>query len=513
MFKDIFLSKGNMDREKVNLEKLEKIKLSQLKIELNDAQESIDMLTNRTQETLRRLYHFDDLVLHLDEKNGPHLLVRKGRSDNSNKEVVSIPHLQSLDSERLKVLQDYIYTFISTIVGNFSGPIIVQNLGILELILRNDALIQYKSGSGKTLAYIVGTLWNLDPQENVPQILYITNTHDTARQIFDNYLDRYLPKDKRIKYELCIGEKKIPGGFRKPKHKIKMIDTRAHIYVCTVGKLYNLAVQQRKIDLGNIRTICIDEFDAIITNNYGHRRNNYEESNSGDTSQQIQDILNLVPKDAQRIFISATLENYVETLSKVVGDYFRPTNNDPFIMLLPHNDTMLPNISQYYMIVPNEDTKYKYLMTILKKCTISQAIIFVNMIKKVHEVASYIKEIVTPVLEIHGELEESKRKEIFQKYKEGTARYLVSTDIFSRGVDSPSTNIVINFDMPEKIETYIHRIGRSGRNTTVGKVISFVIKNNKFDEMQKIKEINRCSRYSCEEITVDTLSKINNNEF
>ena len=121
-----------------------------------------------------------------------------------------------------------------------------------------------------------------------------------------------------------------------------------------------------------------------------------------------------------------------------------------------------------------------------------QGIIFVNRTDSVYKLQAFLEHELKNVKFgiFHGNLDGSTREKIFKEFKEGTCRYLISTDVLSRGIDVHSVNFVINFDMPDKLETYIHRIGRGGRYGRKGIAINFVLINREMDEMLKVEEIN-----------------------
>ncbi len=216
----------------------------------------------------------------------------------------------------------------------------------------------------------------------------------------------------------------------------------------------------------------------------------------------ITSILEKIPKNTQRMFFSATTN---ETTFEIAYTYCKKggleCKNSPFIVLLDQDDLTLEGINQYYYKCQNYDEKLFVLDDILKRCNISQSIIYANNIRTAEKLKEKLFELDKNrvICVIHGEMNGDLRKEIFKDFKLGKYRLMVSTDLTSRGIDITGINLVINFEMPDRLETYIHRSGRSGRYGKKGTTINLIF----YDEAPKITQINNSSKSAVQELPSD----------
>lgn len=393
----------------------------------------------------------------------------------------------------------------------FTIPSTVQSISIPYLIQGRDAVVQFYSGSGKTYAFLLSLAWHIDYKDPSLQFIIVTSSHEVAKQIYDEA--KFLLSSE-IKIELCIGrgvQNVVLGGFKgqsmstsnmynKPKTiREQMNDIKeAQILICTMGKLYEFLFNPKCkcIKLDYLKAICIDEFDVLIESNFD--RSN-KSSNILSTEQQIQLIIKELPKKkTQRLFFSATVSRDSLDIARKYFRQYDPFIKEPLLVILDPEKYTLDGIKQYYVIVDSFDTKKEVLKDIISQCRISQCIIFINRI----ETASKIKELLDsmPVSIsseiLHSSLDNETRDNVQRGFKNGKFRYLIATNVISRGFDVQSVNLVINFDMPDDPKTYTHRIGRSGRYGRKGTAISFVFVNkaNRINEMIRVDELNRSSK-------------------
>ena len=476
------------------------------------------------------LSSFDNLMPHFDEKNGPHMIFNRYdendsdpnnntttivnlcgdtfamRYDNANTDD-AVTYFKTVTKLKSKIAENLIR---QTYAKSFENPSIIQKLAVPELVMGKDAIIQFKAGTGKTHTFLLGALWHFDPNNKNLQHVFITNSHEVATQTYNQVVD--LLDGIPHKSVLCIGQKnninsdKSVRGFkpqqqnirkRNPMQEIKEI-REAQIIVATMGKFYDYLCNKHCIFLDNVKTICVDEFDNIVSLHQSRNR-----SNTMNTQEQFSEIIDHANKDSQRIFISATVSS--ESI-EIAYSYFRQNNlSQPFIILLNEEDLTLEDIKQYYAICSSEDEKKEILLELIRRCRITQAIIFTNTIAT----AKIVKEILTnisfgdsnrisiPTEIFHGELSSDDRKRIYKDFVDSKIRILVSTDITARGLDISGINVVINYNMPTTFSTYVHRIGRSGRYGKKGVSISFIlVDGHDWDERDKINEINSKSKKS-----------------
>lgn len=458
------------------------------------------------------IYNNGEIYLKLSKQENDTALMHLG--DASIRNLYIKDHEGMTKEEYYKKFIEIKEQAINKLIGRiyamgFEKPSPVQVITIPEMIRGADTIVQFKSGTGKTLSFMVGSLWNFDIDDDVLQFIFITSSHEVATQIYKQIID-LLPNNAEVC--LCIGQKKINtksmGGFtstintsslnkgfksiKEEREELK----RAQVIVCTMGKFYDYFFNKNMIPSTKyLKTIIVDEFDAIITSKRNNR-NNDEDSKNLSTDKQMEDIMNKIPQDTQRLFFSATVN--MESIS-TASEYCRNIDDtygvEPFICMLDTDDYTLEGIRQYYVKCTNYEQKKTILDDLISQITITQAIIFTNKIQTAIDLQMHLKNLKNSINAciFHGELTSAERKDIHNKLITGRVRYLISTDVTARGLDIQSVNLVINFDMPGDQETYIHRVGRSGRYGRKGLAISLVLTNEYMNEMLKIETINEFS--------------------
>lgn len=462
------------------------------------------------------LSDFSDAIPAYNKINGPHLsffsklrnsqviiklnkaAIKTIKIEGSNNMTDEEYYLEFVNQKK-KIVENLVRNIYN--IG-FEVPSPVQALTIIELIQYKDALVQFKAGTGKTHAFLFGLLWGFDPNSNLLQYVFITSTHEVADQIYI-HIKNLLPATTNIL--LCIGQKKAQnisrGGFRQPintsslnnikksvaEEKKEFLD--AQIIVCTMGKFYdNLCNKKWNSSIKHLKAICVDEFDNIIVSN--------TRSSIMNTEEQMKAIMQQIPINTQRVFFSATvIPDAYKNANKYFREY-RPDVPEPLIILLDMDDYTLESIKQYYIECDSYDVKKNVLLDLLAQCRIAQGIIFANKIETTIALKKLLDEQVIPISAtiFHGSLNDNERSLIHRNFSDGKVRLLITTDVMSRGVDIRGVNVVINFDMPDTLEKYIHRVGRSGRYGRKGVAISLITVNRKTDELPKVAFINEHSK-------------------
>ena len=458
------------------------------------------------------LTDFSDMFPIYDDIAGPSLKI----STQSGEVIVPLNNhvVKGMIIENCKKMDDttYLKAFIErkapivkhlisqTFSKGFQTPSAVQALACIELAQGKDVCVQSKSGTGKTQAFLFGLSFHFDDADPNAQHMYITSTHEVADQIYKQ-AKFLLPPGTKM--SLCVGQKKddtTGGGFRssgantgikKKSMREEMEEIKgAQIVIGTMGKIYDYFVNKKWIDPSYLKSICIDEFDKIVTSDSRKRS-----STVMSTEDQLAAIMKRLNQDTQRAFFSATVSN---DAVQVAHGYFRPENPDigaPFLVFLDTNDYTLKGIRQYYVPCQTTEIKLEVTMDLLAQCRISQGIIFANTKETAHNIKAYLDrqkiQITSEVF--HGSLTGDERKSIHQAFIDNKFRLLISTDLTARGLDIQGINVVINFDMPNDLETYIHRVGRSGRYGRKGVAISLILVNNNVNQMKNVAEINHCS--------------------
>jgi len=327
----------------------------------------------------------------------------------------------------------------------FEHPSEVQQECIPQAVLGMDIICQAKSGMGKTAVFVLATLQQLVPEEGVVDTLVLCHTRELAYQICQEYLrfSKYLPE---VKVKVFF------GGINIKQHKNLLASDVPHVVVGTPGRVLQL-VKEKQLDLSKLKRFILDECDQMLE--------------SLDMRRDVQQIFRATPHEKQVMMFSATLSKEMRPVCK------KFTNNPLEIYVDDESKLTLHGLHQYYIKL-NESGKNRKLNDLLDALEFNQVVIFVNGVRRCRELNKLLTECNFPSMCIYGGLEQQERLERYNKFKEYKSRILVSTDIFGRGMDFERVNIVINYDMPDKADTYLHRVGRSGRFGTKGLAISFV---------------------------------------
>ncbi|KHJ39959.1 eukaryotic initiation factor 4A-III [Trichuris suis] len=324
----------------------------------------------------------------------------------------------------------------------FHKPSAIQQRAIRPIIDGRDLVAQSQSGTGKTASYTVGLLAGLDISTREVQALILGPTRELALQIQQVVLA--LGEYLNVQCHACIGGTNVGEDIRR-------LDHGQHVVVGTPGRVFDM-LERGNLRCGNIKLFILDEADEMLNKGF---------------KPQIYDIYRFLPPDVQVVMFSATLPHDV---LEMTSTFMR----EPLRILVKRDELTLEGISQYFVSVEREEWKFDTLCDLYDSITISQAVIFCNTRHKVEWLVEKMKASNFTVCCIHGDMEQKERNRVLKEYRDLKFRVLISTDVFSRGLDIPLVSLVINFDLPINRETYIHRIGRSGRYGRKGVAINFV---------------------------------------
>ena len=328
----------------------------------------------------------------------------------------------------------------------YEKPSPIQRVGIKPIIDGRDIVIQSHSGTGKTATFIIGLLQRIDEDINKPQCIIISNTRELADQTYKVFLS--LSNYTNIKCNLCI------GGDMQYKYNIESI--KDHVIIGTPGRISDL-INKDIISSNDIKLIIIDEADDVLSTSF---------------RKQVKRIFNKIPKESQVVLISATIPT---EMSELFDNLLKP---DYLSILVKDDELTLDGIIQYYINI-DEPYKLDALIDLYKFISIGQAIVYCNKKNKADELKYALIDKSFAVSILHGDMIQKEREDIMKEFRSGSTRILITTDILSRGIDIQQVSLVINYDMPKYPQTYIHRIGRSGRFGRKGSAINFVTKKEK----------------------------------
>ena len=327
----------------------------------------------------------------------------------------------------------------------FEKPSAIQRKAIMPLAEGHDVLAQAQSGTGKTGTFCIGALARVDPTIKDTQILVIVPTRELSQQIEK--------VAQNIGARLPIKAYSATGGT--PIHEdIRVIEKGVQFVVGTPGRIFDL-MRRNIICRSSIRVLIIDEADQMLEDRF---------------KEQIMCILGLgFPQQTRVGLFSATIS---EEVIEVEG------------------------IKQFYVDVENDEWKYDALLDLYGNLTINQAIIYVNKKQKAEWLADKMIKNGHTLNFIHGEMEVGERKKRMEDFRTGNVRVLISTDLLARGIDVQQVSLVINFELPNQRENYIHRIGRSGRYGRKGTAINIISK----EEREMLKDIEKYYSTTIEEL-------------
>ncbi len=341
----------------------------------------------------------------------------------------------------------------------FSIPTPIQIAAIPAILNKKDVLAIAKTGSGKTVAYVLPLLMNL--QENLSvknrhvNILVLVPTRELAEQVKNVFKSFSQTLSQPIKTLAVYG-----GASINPQ---MMAMQGVNILVATPGRLLEL-VKSNAVHLSSIETLVLDEADKML--NLGFQ-------------EEFNEILALLPEKRHNILLSATLNNDLQNIHQILL-------HDPVIIQIDTDEKSLDLIKQVAYLVSAEK-KGPYLRYLIEHHDMKQVLVFASSVHQVDAVVNKLRRNNIDAKAIHSKKSQGSRTESLAHFKSGKLRVLVATDLMARGIDISSLPFVINYELPRSPKDYVHRIGRTGRAGTSGEAISLLTPNelHHFEVIQK----------------------------
>ncbi|XP_026820935.1 ATP-dependent RNA helicase WM6 [Rhopalosiphum maidis] len=327
----------------------------------------------------------------------------------------------------------------------FEHPSEVQHECIPQAMLGMDILCQAKSGMGKTAVFVLSTLQQLEVYESEVYALVLCHTRELAFQISKEFerFTKYLPA---VKVSVFF------GGVPITKDEDTLKNNKPHVVVGTPGRILEL-IRKKKLVLNNLKHFILDECDKMLE--ILHMRSD------------VQEIFKNTPFGKQVMMFSATL-------SKEIRPVCKKFMHQPLEVYVDDDAKLsLHGLQQYYVKL-TEKEKNKKLFDLLDELEFNQVIIFVKSVQRCVVLTELLNEQNFPSVAMHGGMSQQDRLKFYQEFKDFQKRILVATNLFGRGMDIERVNIVINYDMPEDTDTYLHRVARAGRFGTKGLAITFI---------------------------------------
>jgi len=363
------------------------------------------------------------------------------------------PEIRNWDEMNLKLeLLRGIYAY------GFEIPSDIQKKAIPCILTGKDVIAQAQSGSGKTGSFSIGILQRIDISIKKTQALILAPTHELAKQISTviTSLGNMLSGDDD-EHKLII--KTVLGGTSIREDIQEMRDHVPHVIVGCVGRVFDMIVKGH-IQPNDINMFVLDEADEMLSKGFGD---------------QIRAMFEMhFREDIQVILFSATMP---PEMLKLTSQFMR----EPLKIMMKNEDLSLKCITQHYVAVLNDMVKFETLKDLFSSISVSKCIIYCNSIRRVQELYFAMQKDGFSVCCIHSSMEKTERDAVFQQFRNGDSRVLISSDITARGIDIQQVSVVINYDIPKCVHNYLHRIGRSGRWGRKGFAINFVTKQDIYD--------------------------------
>ncbi|XP_078674753.1 putative ATP-dependent RNA helicase DDX6 [Branchiostoma floridae x Branchiostoma belcheri] len=326
-------------------------------------------------------------------------------------------------------------------------PSPIQEESIPIALLARDVLARAKNGTGKTGAYIIPVIERVEVDKKHIQALVLVPTRELALQT--SSIATALGKHLGIRCMVTTGGTSLRDDI------MRLYDT-VHIVIATPGRILDL-MKKGVAKMDHCQMLVLDEGDKLL---------------SQDFKGMLDSVIGHLPRERQILLFSATFPLSVK-------DFMKRHLNKPYEINLMEELT-LKGITQYYAFV-QERQKVHCLNTLFSKLQINQSIIFCNSTQRVELLAKKITELGYSCYYIHAKMNQQHRNRVFHDFRNGACRNLVCSDLFTRGIDIQAVNVVINFDFPKMAETYLHRIGRSGRYGHLGVAINLITYDDRYN--------------------------------
>lgn len=329
----------------------------------------------------------------------------------------------------------------------FLQPTEVQEKVIPKALKGQDLIVKSRTGSGKTAAFGIPICELVDWAENKPQVLVLTPTRELADQVKEDITN--MGRLKRVRATALYGKQ----PFRYQQEELRQ---KCHVVVGTPGRVLD-HIERGTFKLEKLTCLVLDEADEMLNMGF---------------FQQVEDIIRHLPEERTTMLFSATMPAEIEQLSE---RYMQ----SPEKIEVATAETFDEQIEHMLYQVKHEE-KFALLREVTVVENPDSCIIFCNTKDQVDEVTEKLEALFYTCDQIHGGMTQDDRFSVMDDFKRGAFRYLVATDVAARGIDIDNITHVINYDFPFEVESYIHRVGRTGRAGNEGKAISFVTHRDRF---------------------------------
>ncbi|MBD1398007.1 DEAD/DEAH box helicase [Pontibacter sp. JH31] len=340
----------------------------------------------------------------------------------------------------------------------FRKPTDIQFKAIPPIMKGEDVLAIAQTGTGKTAAFAIPILDKLQfsknrRREDGIKCVVMVPTRELAVQITEVF--EQIGRHTRVK-TFCVF-----GGVEQGP-QIAKLEAGIDILVATPGRLFDL-VSQGHIRLERVEVLVLDEADHMLDLGFIH---------------DIRQLITKLPRKRQTLFFSATINEKIKDLAYSLV-------NKPVRIQISPKDPVSKNVDHSVMYVEMDEKRF-FLERVVKENPDKKILAFVRTQVRAERVVAAMERVGIEALSIHGGKEQKDRTDVMKRFKKGDVKLLIATDVSARGIDIPLVDYVVNYDLPDQPENYVHRVGRTGRGTAKGIAVSFCSKEEKpiLDEIQ-----------------------------
>ncbi len=354
----------------------------------------------------------------------------------------------------------------------FKKPTDIQFRAIPNILNGDDVLAIAQTGTGKTAAFAIPILHKLQKRNNRTEhgqvsCLVMVPTRELAIQISEVFKD--IAKYTQL---TILG---LYGGIEQ-EPQIKMLQEGVDVLIATPGRMFDL-ISQKHIDLSRTSILVLDEADHMLDLGF---------------IKDIRDVLRHLPRQHQTLFFSATIDKDIKELAY---DIVR----NPIRIQISPKDPVSKNVSHAVAYVEMDDKRF-FLERLVREFPEKKILVFVRTKVRAERVFAAMQRVGIETLTMHGGKEQENRLEVMDEFKKGNVKVLITTDVNARGIDIPNVDYVVNYDLPDVPENYVHRVGRTGRGVQKGQAVSFC----STEEKPVLKEI---TKYLTKDITEMKIAK------
>lgn len=354
---------------------------------------------------------------------------------------------------------------------NFRRPTDIQYKAIPSILKRDDVLAVAQTGTGKTAAFAIPVLHRLQMRgprktKGIVSCLVMVPTRELAIQIADVF--KKLGKYTKL---VILG---LHGGIEQDD-QVSKLDKGVDVLVATPGRMFDL-INQKHLDLQKVDILILDEADHMLKLGF---------------IKDIKDVLKHLPDKHQTLFFSATIDKEIKKLAYSIVE-------NPIRIQISPKDPVSKNVNHKMAFVAMDDKRF-FLERMVKELPGKKILVFVRTKVRAERVAAAMERVNIPALIMHGGKEQEDRLAVLKQFKTGDVNMLITTDVSARGIDIPGVDYVVNYDLPDVAEQYVHRVGRTGRGVSKGNAISFCSN----EEKPLLAEIEQYTGNKIQELHID----------